>query len=795
MNVLVYSGPGTAKSSVMHTMSTLKSILGSTYDVMQVDAKTILEEPWTDSAAMIVVPGGRDLPYVKELGEKGMGLISAYVHGGGRYLGICAGAYFACTRLEFEVGRKNYEVVGDRKLQFFRGVAKGSAFPGFVYDSEEGARAVPIHIATNLADDAAVAADRQSPPVTLNIYHNGGCFLLPTPDLPPSHTQSILATYADPVFDGTANAPAIALCRVGRGVALVTGVHIEYDGDLLARGVHDSRLDSAVIPELLKTERKRKAWLRSVFRSMGLSISGPVDVLSPEPLPPTDPHLSLLSRAIAGGPAGIFDALALAANMDSENPRVSAAGVVSQFGFPPASNQHLSFYDPEASGAMMRGVYDNSKIKLVDDSPVRVFQDLTYEFEFLESGGRPAISNSTAAAPSKDVEKAENLIRTLRLADIKQQYADARASSSLPKLTVPPSVAGPIQPPPGKKQTLSTVVYRTGYPPASTTPLFSLGEYWKAVKDVEKKYGSEAPKLKLGRILWYGEVMPSTQTLLDKNPNLANFLPDGFTAVSSNQSASRARGRNSWISPAGCLQFSFLLRHPRSAPSVVFVQYIVAIATAEAVRSFDGCEEMPVVVKWPNDVYGYEAVEVVDDNGEKVKQKVLKKLGGILVNSSYVNDTFVLVVGHGLNVANRQPSTCLNTLLEQLPPTSEPRAPFTQEKVLARFLHHFAVLYTLYLERGFEPLVERYKKYWIHQDQIVGVEGLQGKWKIVGVDSNGYLRCRKILDRHGVGQIVGDGSGAAVVLGRSVVGEDEEVLLGPDGNGFDMMKGLIVQKR
>ncbi|EFJ50700.1 hypothetical protein VOLCADRAFT_88490 [Volvox carteri f. nagariensis] len=89
------------------------------------------------------MPGGADLPYCKHLNGHGNRLLRDYVAGGGSYLGICAGAYYACRRVEFEVGGP-LEVVGDRELCFFPGAARGPAYPGFDYLSERGAQAAPI---------------------------------------------------------------------------------------------------------------------------------------------------------------------------------------------------------------------------------------------------------------------------------------------------------------------------------------------------------------------------------------------------------------------------------------------------------------------------------------------------------------------------------------------------------------------------------------------------------------------------------------------------------------------------
>jgi biotin-(acetyl-CoA carboxylase) ligase len=69
------------------------------------------------------------------------------------------------------------------------------------------------------------------------------------------------------------------------------------------------------------------------------------------------------------------------------------------------------------------------------------------------------------------------------------------------------------------------------------------------------------------------------------------------------------------------------------ASGVVFVQYLFALAVVEAVRSRPGYEDVPLRIKWPNDLY------IQNRAGE------LKKVGGILVNSSFSGNQFTLVVG------------------------------------------------------------------------------------------------------------------------------------------------------
>lgn len=91
-----------------------------------------------------------------------------------------------------------------------------------------------------------------------------------------------------------------------------------------------------------------------------------------------------------------------------------------------------------------------------------------------------------------------------------------------------------------------------------------------------------------------------------RNTQLLRRLPNGFTATATVQVAGRGRGSNVWVSPAGSLMFSTVIRHPvekmESAP-VVFIQYLAAMAVVKGIKSYDrGYEDMPVKLKWPNDI-------------------------------------------------------------------------------------------------------------------------------------------------------------------------------------------------
>ena len=160
MNILVYFGKGTSPGSIHHTIATLKTHLSDNYDIIKIDTKILLTAHWTSTTSLLVIPGGRDLPYVADLNGEGTKIIQQYVKNGGSYLGICAGAYFAGSFVKFEVDRPEYKVIGERKLSLIDVASIGSVSSDFVYNSESGAKAIPLEVAGEMGH--------------VNVYVNGG---------------------------------------------------------------------------------------------------------------------------------------------------------------------------------------------------------------------------------------------------------------------------------------------------------------------------------------------------------------------------------------------------------------------------------------------------------------------------------------------------------------------------------------------------------------------------------------------------------------------------------------------
>lgn len=171
-------------------------------------------------------PGGADLGYCRTLNGEGNRRIIQYVNAGGAFLGLCAGGYYGSARCEFEVGDKKMEVTGDRELAFYPGTCRGLAFPGFVYHSEKGTKAVELKVHKSNLDPVLVNHADPLPDSFRSYYNGGGAFV--DADTLAERGVEILASFTEhlKVETGPAKA-AIVYRKVGDGHVVLTGPHPE----------------------------------------------------------------------------------------------------------------------------------------------------------------------------------------------------------------------------------------------------------------------------------------------------------------------------------------------------------------------------------------------------------------------------------------------------------------------------------------------------------------------------------------------------------------------------------------
>ncbi|KAG6062950.1 hypothetical protein E4U32_001764 [Claviceps aff. humidiphila group G2b] len=670
LNVLVYTGTGTTTESVRQCIDSFRRLLSPNYAVIPISESVLLKEPWQSTCALLVIPGGADLGYCRVLNGPGNRLISDYVRRGGSYLGLCAGAYYASGRCEFEVGNKPLEVVGSRELAFFPGTCRGGAFRGFEYHSEKGARAAILRVAKDSFEEKL--AD------TFASYYNGGGVFVNAATVTGRKVE-VLASYQDDLdVDGGHGKAALVLCHVGEGLAMLSGTHPEFAPANLSPqpGIPEY---ADLIRTLQEYNEARLGFLRACLRKLGLEVSAEetasVPILSSIHL--TAVHGSHVSELL--------------------------------YSWAPAIEE-------EGDSEYIRGEGDTFRIH--SDQNGLTVRDL----------------------------------KALQGLPVDDDHDDAAGET-----------AGVLD---YSAVTKVIVAHEKCLPTTEMTPRFDHKVYYASLARFQlMEDGAES----WGNVLMYGDVVTSTNSLLERNPKVIAKLPTGFTFSASIQVAGRGRGSNVWVAPPGALMFSTIINHPAhlaASRPVVFLQYIAAIAIVEAIQSYGaGYENLPVKIKWPNDIYAL-------DPTKPASSKTYVKIGGILSQCGYYDGAYQIILGIGINATNPRPTT---SILDLLPPHMA--STLRIETLLARILTRLESLHAQFRREGFtEALERRYYRHWLHTGQAVSLEAEGGvRARVLGITRDwGMLKVEE-MDREG------RGTGKIWALQS-------------DENSFDFWRGLVRRK-
>ena len=178
---------------------------------------------------------------------------------------------------------------------------------------------------------------------------------------------------------------------------------------------------------------------------------------------------------------------------------------------------------------------------------------------------------------------------------------------------------------------------------------------------------------------------------------------------------------------------STVINHPAThaiSRPAVFIQYLAAIAVAQAVTSYrPGCEKLPVKLKWPNDILARDPT--------RPGEEAYVKIGGILSTCSYQSGTYQIVLGIGLNVNNPRPTTSLDALMTLLSPNGRAPEPVRIEELMARIIVRLEALYAEFMAAGFsDNMLSAYYHHWLHSGQLVTLDAQGVKGRIVGITSD-----------------------------------------------------------
>lgn len=685
MNVLVYSGKGATTESVKHAVELLRQYLLPYYAVVTISEAALLNDPWMYKTSVLVMPGGADLPYCDVLNGRGNERIAQFVRKGGKFVGFCAGGYYALKRCEFEVGDA-MEVSGPRELRFFPGTCKGCVYKGFDYESHQGARVAAVTVSGLLAAHGV--------PTKVTAYYNGGGMFM---DAGKYRDVEVLARYTGATDVGDADMAAVVHCKVGKGSVLLSGIHPEYTPALMRPAPTDTHFQH-VAARLQASDAPRRQFLRACLARLGLQVNDDAAAGVPRLTPiymasPLDP---LWAQSVAAD---------LRANLDFVSPN-TFEDVHDTFVLHDESEEDHALGDERAPGA----VHDEIVL-----APKHV--------KLFASGGLPA-----------------------------------------PLLT----------------------------------PYFDMRHYFDALRTLHQANGVLPTLRPFGGLLCYGEVVTSTNTLLDANANWLRRLPTGLTFTATAQIAGRGRGGNVWVNPRGVMATSVVFRIPTGAKQtslIVTLQYLCSLALIELILGYGstvqgqgvGYEDMPVRLKWPNDIYAlkpdfFSKFADKDETSRTVEgddEKWAKVLGAI-INSQFLNGQFYLVWGGGVNVSNEAPTTSLNLVLEKLNELRAQKglpalAPYNHETLLAKLVFTMGQFYSVFQHSGLKPFLALYYKRWFHLNQRVAL------------DAAGDGRTRDCV-------IKGITSEYGLLVAEDVNSGDT-LELQPDGNSFDIFKGLVYKKR
>lgn len=332
------------------------------------------------------------------------------------------------------------------------------------------------------------------------------------------------------------------------------------------------------------------------------------------------------------------------------------------------------------------------------------------------------------------------------------------------------------------------------FPGIKETPNFNMTMYFSCLKVLRDKNDYKG---NFGSMMAYADVVSSTSTMLDANPHFVDCLPHGFVFTATTQVAGKGRGGNIWVNPKGVMALSIVLKlstKEKLSSSLATLQYLCSLALIELILGYGseklgecyGYENLPVKIKWPNDLYvlkpeyfsSFEDSELLSETVEGNEERYVK-ISGTLLNSQVYNGMYNLICGIGVNLSNEGPTVSLNRIVEHLNclrkmRSLSPLLPIQPEVLLAKLVFTLGLFFDVYRHLGIKPFLPLYYKRWFHSSQLVSLDR-EGNGKIKKCIIKG------ITPDHGL-------------LIAQDTDTKETYELQPDGNSFDIFKGMIYRK-
>ncbi|MFZ5595684.1 MAG: biotin--[acetyl-CoA-carboxylase] ligase [Bacillota bacterium] len=227
-----------------------------------------------------------------------------------------------------------------------------------------------------------------------------------------------------------------------------------------------------------------------------------------------------------------------------------------------------------------------------------------------------------------------------------------------------------------------------------------------------------------GKEIYYFDSVESTNR--EARKLAAEGVPGGTLVVAEEQTGGRGRLGRGWFSPKGLGIWCSLVIRPEIIPGEAPpVTMLTAVAVASAVEKVAGIKPG---IKWPNDI-------LVGG----------KKVCGILTEMSAEMERInFLIVGVGINV--NIPEECFPEELKDIAASLHcfGKGPLSRLELLRQFLSDFELSYSIWMERGFGPVLEEWRRRCVTLHRRVRLYTVRETWEGLAedVDQSGALLLR-----------------------------------------------------
>jgi BirA family biotin operon repressor/biotin-[acetyl-CoA-carboxylase] ligase len=228
----------------------------------------------------------------------------------------------------------------------------------------------------------------------------------------------------------------------------------------------------------------------------------------------------------------------------------------------------------------------------------------------------------------------------------------------------------------------------------------------------------------LGQSIFFTHLVRSTNDWAKKLAELG--ANEGTVTIAETQTSGRGRIGRTWISPIGGLYFSVILRPKLKPAETIKLVFVASLAIVDALKQLHG---LKAKTKWPNDVLidGRKVCGILSEmktNGEQVKYAVL----GIGINANFD-------VEKVLPEQLRENATSL---------AKELGTKVDLNELLKATLEKLESVYDLFLEKGFAPVLSKWKQSASFLGKQVEVRNEDEKLRgsAVDVDESGSLILR-----------------------------------------------------